>query len=133
MDVFKDFRKYNDPDHPSNNECLRLRASEMETRTLKRLERRNDWLGFGAGILMLFMTGTPLEMVWQFGLAQKISNQTLFVCCAGAALGIFFLTSPWRHRGRLRKRNDAIATIEKRLIELDCPCAMEKLDGSTDR
>ncbi|NYH12979.1 hypothetical protein [Paraburkholderia bryophila] len=133
MDVFKDFHKYNNPDHPNNNECLRLRAAELETRTLKRLERRNDWLGFGAGILTLFMTGTPLEMVWQFGLGQKISNQTLAFCCAGAALGIFFLTSPWRHRGRVQKRNDTIAVIEKKLIELDCPCSSEKLDGSGGR
>lgn len=133
MDVFKDFPKYHDPQNPNNIECLHLRGKELELRTRKRMAKRNDWFGFAAGLATLLIAGTPLEMVWEFGLGEKISNRALLICCATAALGLFFLTAPLRHRGRQRTFEADIAAIEGKLVALNCPCASEKLDGKSDK
>jgi len=133
MDVFNDFHRYNDPQNPNNNECLHLRAKEVELRLRKRVDKRNDWLAFAAGLIMLFIAGTPLEMIWEFGLGERIGTRALFVCCAGAALALFFLTAPWRHRGRQHTLGADIAALEATILRLNCPCASEKLDGKSDR
>ncbi len=84
-------------------------------------------------VSLLFITGVPLEMVWEFGLGEKIGNRALLICCAGAALGLFFLTAPLRHRARQRTFEADIAAIEAKLVALNCPCVSEKLDRKTDK
>lgn len=133
MDVFDDFHRYHDPKNPNNAGCLELRATEFELRMNKRIGKRNDWFGFAVGLIMLFFAGAPLELVWKFGLGEKIGNRALFFCCAGVALGLFLLTAPIRHRGRQRSFDSQLAAIEEKLVALNCPCASRKLDGTSGK
>lgn len=128
MDIFKDFPKFHEPDHPNKPQCLLLRTEELELRLSKRIGRRNQWIAFAAGLIVLFIAGTPLEMVWEFGLGEKVGDRALFICCASSALGVFLLTAPWRRLLHQRTHNARLAEIEAKLEALSCPCVAEKLD-----
>ncbi|CAE6701559.1 hypothetical protein [Paraburkholderia aspalathi] len=133
MDVFEDFHKIYNSDHPNISECLQLRADELALRTRKRMQRFNDRIAFVCSLPMLFMSGVPLQMIWQFGLGAKISSGGLLLCCAGFALGLFLLTAPWRHRGRQRALDELLTQIEAKLKTLNCPSSTLKLDGNSER
>ncbi|WP_186181792.1 hypothetical protein [Burkholderia gladioli] len=130
MNIFNDLSEFHDPTHPDQQKCLRLRMDEIQIRWLKRIGKRNDLFGCVCGLVMLFMAGEPLHLIWQFGLAGSIGNQNLLLCCAGFAAGLFMATAPFRHRGRQRDYEAKLADIQEKLIALDCKCATVPSNGA---